>query len=428
MEGAAGEDGRGESIWDRLAATPGRIEDGSTPREACDHYRRWREDLALMKDLGLKAYRFSIAWPRVMPAGTGAVNRAGLDFYSRLVDGLLAAGIAPMATLYHWDLPQALQKRGGWASRPTAEAFGAYARVCARELGGRVKHWCTVNEPQMVAFCGHLAGTHAPGLADRMTALRVTATLNLAHGLALRELREAAPGARVGIVLNLAPVHPASPSEADAAAAGRADGLVNRWFLDPVLRGHYPEDLCSKLGMFAPRPSRSDAALFGAPLDFVGVNYYTRLLVRHAKGGELFDAERAEPPAGAERTATGWEVWPQGLGEVLLRLKREYGDPEVVVTENGAAYDDEPDAAGYVDDDRRVAYLRAHLAEARRAIDDGVRLGGYMAWSLLDNFEWAEGYTRRFGLVRVDYPTQKRTVKASGRWYAGAIRNNGAEI
>jgi len=425
VEGAAKSDGRGVSVWDTFSHTPGKIADQSSGDVACDHYGRWKEDVGLMKELGLKAYRFSVAWPRVIPEGAGRVNEAGLRFYSKLVDALLAAGIEPMVTLYHWDLPQPLQDKGGWTRRTTAEAFAKYAAVVAERLGDRVKLWATLNEPQVVSHCGYLYGVHAPGITDPAQAIPATHLLNVAHGLGVQAVRKAAPRAKVGIVLNLGPAHPATDSEKDAAAARRADGFTNRWFLDPVFRGAYPEDICALLGKLAPRPTASDAKLIATPIDFLGVNYYSRGLTKDAPGKGLMGTERVVAP-GREHTAMGWEVYPQGLREILVRVKREYDSPEIYVTENGSSWDDLPDARGFVNDERRVSYLREHFRQARLAGSDGVRLRGYMVWSLMDNYEWSHGYTKRFGITYVDYRTMKRTVKASGEYYKRVIAANAA--
>jgi beta-glucosidase len=428
IEGGADEGGRGESIWDRFAATPGRITDGSNARVACDHFHRWREDVELLRWLGVDAYRFSIAWPRILPQGRGAVNAAGLDFYDALVDGLLEAGIRPFVTLYHWDLPQALQDRGGWAARETVDAFVEYTAAVVSRLGDRVGHWITHNEPWCVATLGHEQGHHAPGHRDPAEALRAVHHVLLSHGRAVEVLREHAPDARCGIVLNLMPVHPATDSDADRDAARRLDGTFNRWFLDPLFRRNYPEDVIAdrvRRGHLAepvlPCVEAGDLATIATPLDFLGVNYYSRAVVRADAHGE---------PAGVrmvpeeELTEMGWEVYPDGLHELLVRVTRDYRPRAIHVTENGAAFVDAPDDGGRVADPRRIAFLRDHLAAARRSIDDGVPLEGYFVWSLLDNFEWGYGYTKRFGLVRVDYATQRRTPKDSARWYRRVIAAN----
>ena len=427
IEGATRVDGRGESIWDRFAHTPGRVARGETGDVACDHYHRWEADLDLMAALGIETYRFSIAWPRVLPNGDGTVNSAGLTFYRRLAEGLRDRGIEPVATLYHWDLPQALQEQGGWGERATAERFAEYVAVVAEELGDVIEDWITINEPWVVAFQGHAYGTKAPGVRDWPTALRASHHVLLAHGLAAQMV-----GPRVGITLNLAPVEPESDSAADRQAAERWDGHINRWFLDPVLRGEYPRDMvelyerrCGRLEWI----EDGDLSLIAAPTEFLGVNYYAPMRVRaDARRGPL---EVVQAPPGPHTTAMGWEVDPDGLHRLLSRVRADYGDIAIAITENGASYDDPPRAAnGRVDDPQRTAYLKAHLAALRRAVGDGVRVESYFVWSLLDNFEWEWGYDKRFGIVHVDFETQRRTPKDSALWYRDYIsraRNGGLE-
>jgi beta-glucosidase len=430
IEGGFSEGGRGESIWDRLAATPGRIADGSDASVACDHYHRWREDVGLLKWLGVGAYRFSIAWPRIVPDGR-TVNDEGLDFYDALVDALLEAGIRPFVTLYHWDLPQILQDRGGWGARETAEAFVEYTAAVTRRLGDRVPYWATHNEPWCIATLGHEDGEHAPGHRNPAEALRVAHHLLLSHGWAAAVVRENSPDAEVGIVLNLVPVWPASQEEADREAARRFDGFFNRWYLDPLFRGRYPEDAVADRvrrghleGSDLPFLERGDLEAIAAPLDFLGVNYYSRVVVKADEAGEPV----GHPVAPEEElTDMRWEVFPQGLYDLLIRLKREYGPTRMYITENGAAYADGPDAEGRIADVRRIEYLRAHLTMAQRAIDDGVPLRGYFAWSLLDNFEWAHGYSKRFGLYWVDYETQQRIPKDSAFWYRDVVAANAVD-
>lgn len=433
IEGSTGADGRGESIWDRFAATRGKIEDGSDGRTACDHYRRWEDDLGLLRELGVGAYRFSVAWPRVLPLGRGASNAPGLDFYDRLLDALLEAGIQPFPTLYHWDLPQALQDEGGWGARSTAEAFVEYASAVAMRLGDRVRRFVTHNEPWCIATLGHEHGEHAPGLRDPALALRAAHHVLLSHGWAASALRRHAPGAEVGIVLNLVPGVPASPSDADRDAARDFDGFFNRWYLDPLFRGAYPADAVAdrvaKGHLPAPElPFVRDGDLraIAAPLDFLGVNYYSRAILRSDRVPEAENLPRTIPaPAPAALTDMGWEVFPEGLVDLLIRVQRDYAPAKIYVTENGIACGDPPGAPGpVVDDPRRVAFLRGHLAAARRAIDAGVPLAGYFHWSLLDNFEWGHGYTKRFGLYRVDFETQARTPRASARLYRETIAAN----
>ncbi len=415
IEGAWQEDGKGESIWDRFSHTPGKVANGDTGDVACDHYHRWPQDIALMRELGLAAYRYSIAWSRILPTGRGSVNEAGLDFYERLTDGLLAAGIQPWVTLYHWDLPQALQDTGGWANRDTAAAFADYAEIVARRLGDRVAGWITHNEPWVVAFIGNLWGEHAPGLRDLPTALRVTHHLLLGHGLAVPRIRAAVPGAPVGITLNLNAAYPASDSPEDQAAAVRSEGISNRLFLDPLLHGHYPADIMMELGAAAPPVQAGDLDLIRTPLDFLGVNNYFRSVVKDAPESPMLRTEMVKPEG--EYTTMGWEVYPDGLRVLLERIHRDYPFPAYYITENGAAFADTVEADGSIQDSRRQAYLASYIAAAGQARAAGVPLKGYFVWSLLDNFEWGHGYKQRFGIVRVDFATQERTIKASGHWY-----------
>ncbi|MFI5653329.1 GH1 family beta-glucosidase [Streptomyces anulatus] len=422
IEGAVAEDGRSPSIWDTFSHTPGTIDGGDTGDVACDHYHRVPEDIGLIKQLGADAYRFSVAWPRVVPGGDGPVNKAGLDFYDRLVDGLLEAGVTPFATLYHWDLPQALQDRGGWTVRETSEHFAAYASHVVERLGDRVKDWATLNEPLCSAWIGHLEGRMAPGLTDLTAAVRASYHLHLGHGLAVRAIRAASSDARVGIVNNLSPIEPASTGEADLAAARRADGHINRWWLDPILGRGYPQDMVEEYGVELPvRPG--DLETIAAPLDWLGLNYYFRQIVTADPDGTAPHAQQVPAP-GARLTHMDWEVHAEGLEQLLLRLTGEYGVQRIYVTENGSAYEDVVAADGSVHDPERVRYLEEHLAACARAVAKGAPLAGYFAWSLMDNFEWAYGYDKRFGLVHVDYATQRRTVKSSGRRYAELVREH----
>lgn len=424
IEGAWNEDGKGPSIWDTFAHTPGKIRDGSTGDVACDHYHRWREDIALMKELGLKAYRFSVSWPRVIPQGRGPLNPKGLDFYDRLVDGLLEVGIVPFLTLYHWDLPQALQNLGGWVNRDVAYYFADYAAVLARRLGDRVIYWATHNEPWVMSWVAHGWGEHAPGMRNPKAALQAAHHLLLSHGLAVDVIRDqVGPKAQVGIVLDLSPIYPASDDPKDRVASWQADGFRNRWFLDPLFRGSYPTDMWNLFGKLVPKVKPGDMAQISRRLDFLGVNYYTRTIVAHDPR-ERFHV-RYVPAETGERTAMGWEIYPSGLYEILVRLHREYQVPALFVTENGAAFNDELSSDGQIRDEKRIQYLKAHIQQAHRAILDGVPLKGYFVWSLLDNFEWAHGYTKRFGIVYVDYKTLRRIPKESARWYAKVIANNG---
>ncbi|MFJ4849959.1 MULTISPECIES: GH1 family beta-glucosidase [unclassified Streptomyces] len=419
IEGAVAEDGRAPSIWDTFSRTPGKVAGGDTGDTACDHYHRWPEDIGLMRRLGLDAYRFSIAWPRVMPQGGGEVNPAGLAFYDRLVDGLLEAGITPFPTLYHWDLPQAQQDRGGWPERETALRFAEYASVVAERLGDRVTHWATLNEPLCSAWIGHLQGVMAPGLTDLTAAVRASYHLHLGHGLAVQALRAAVPQAQIGIVNNLSPSEPASDRPEDIAAALRADGHTNRWWLDPIHGRGYPEDMLKLYGVELPVHD-GDMETIAAPLDWLGLNYYFREIVADDPTGPVPHTSALRIPD-VRRTAMDWEVHADGLEKLLMRLTEEYGARKIYVTENGSAYEDHVGPDGQVHDPERTAYLEEHLAACGRAVRAGAPLAGYFAWSLLDNFEWAYGYAKRFGLVHVDYETQKRTVKGSGSRYADII-------
>lgn len=428
IEGAVDVDGRGRSIWDTFSHTPGRTFRGDTGDTAADHYARYREDVALMGELGLPAYRFSVAWPRVQPAGSGRVEQCGLDFYSRLVDELLARDVEPWLTLYHWDLPQALQDRGGWAERDTADRFADYAGVVVDALGDRVRHWSTLNEPLCSSLEGYQAGRHAPGLRDPAQAARAVHHLLLAHGRAVPVLRARGVDA-LGITLNLAPVHASGNAPADVETARRVDGQHNRMFLDAILRGAYPEDVVADLAdAGAPLPVQDgDLQAIAAPLDWLGVNYYFRNVVRAADGPTGKPSAWIGPPveevdAPEPRTTMGWGVHPDGLTELLLRLRDEYAGIPLVITENGSAWPDELTPEGRVHDVARTDYLLAHLAAAAEAIAQGADLRGYFVWSFMDNFEWARGYAQRFGIVHVDYATQRRTVKDSGHTYAAVVR------
>jgi beta-glucosidase len=424
IEGAVREDGRGQSIWDVFSHTPGAIVNGDSGDVAVDHYHRYPGDIALMREMGLAGYRFSIAWPRIFPTGSGRPNAAGVDFYRRLIDALHAAGITPYVTLYHWDLPQALQERGGWGNRDTALRFADYAHTVASALGAGVHHWFTINEPWVAGFLGHLTGEHAPGARNLALALRAAHNLLLAHGEGLAALRaEMQPDDEAGIALNLAPCQPAGESNADLEAADRVDGYTNRWFLDALYRGHYPDDMVRVYGDAMPEIAPGDMDIISRPTDVLGVNYYTRSLVAYDPAALPLQARTVVPP-GAPVTAMGWEVYPEGLYQVLTRVHDDYAPGRLLVTENGAAYNDVV-ADGEVDDPDREAFLHEHLLQAHRAIETGVPLGGYFVWSLLDNFEWAWGYGKRFGVIYVDYATQERMMKRSGRWYAGVTHDHG---
>jgi beta-glucosidase len=444
IEGAVHEDGRGVSIWDTFSHTPGRTHNGDTGDKACDHYHRLDEDLELVASLGAGSYRFSLAWPRIQPDGSGPANRAGLDFYRRLVDGLRARGIAPTATLYHWDLPQALEDAGGWRSRDTAERFAEYAALVAQALGDSVERWITLNEPWCSAWHGYGNGLHAPGRVDTGAAVAATHHLLLAHGRAVVALRAASP-APVGITLNLVPVRAASDHPADLAAARRLDGNANRLFMDPIFAGRYPQDMVEHYAAATPGFAvvrDADLEEIAVGLDFLGINYYAPAVV--ADPSTVDQAWRAglvaplhEPEAATEelgvvrlvhadsrRTAMGWEIGAGGLTELLLQVARDYPVPPLYITENGAAFIDYVDPDGQVLDDERISYLDEHLGAVARAIEDGVDVRGYFCWSLLDNFEWAHGYGKRFGLVWVDYPTGRRVPKKSFSWYRDVVSAN----
>ena len=418
IEGAANEDGRGESVWDRFSATPGKVRNGDSGAVACDFYHRYHDDIALMRELGIDAFRFSIAWPRVLPEGRGRVNQAGLDFYDRLVDELLGNGIAPFVTLFHWDTPQAIEDAGGWPARATVDAFSEYVEAVSGRLGDRVGHWITHNEPWVVAWVGHGWGHHAPGRESDSDALATAHHLLLSHGRAVEILRRNSPNSQVGITLNLDNPYAASSSPEDVAATRWVDGLHNRWFLDPLYRGHYPEDMAEAWAEIMPEVREGDLETISAPIDFLGVNNYTSPLVAADDSGGRSQIVRRND---IDRTDMGWEVVPDGLQDLLLRLHREYEPPAIYITENGAAYSDVRGHDGSVRDPERQSYLEKYLAGAARATSQGVPLRGYFAWSLLDNFEWAWGYWKRFGLIYIDYATLERVPKGSFYWYRDFI-------
>ncbi|HEY8321639.1 MAG TPA: GH1 family beta-glucosidase [Candidatus Baltobacteraceae bacterium] len=421
IEGSADIDGRGPSIWDRFCRTPGNVAGGGTGDVACDHYRRYRDDVAMMAGLGLDAYRFSISWSRVIPDGTGAVNRPGLDFYRRLVAELRDAGIRPFATLYHWDLPDALQSRwGGWIGRDTAKAFAEYADVVSRALGDEVAAWTTHNEPWVSSWLGYGWGSHPPGYRDLDLGMQASHHLLLAHGLAIPALRSNAPRAEVGITLNFSPIVPASTDARDIEAARSADVNINRSFIGPLFGIGYDELAIGPVSHALLRSAEDDMRVIQEPIDFLGANYYTRFLLRDASHPVNPFGEYVEVP-GAERTAMGWEVYPDGLLDTLRAVNAVRSDIKIYVTENGAAYPDVVSDDGKVHDPDRTAYLEAHLAQVARAIGEGIPVAGYFVWSLLDNFEWTEGYRPRFGIVYVDFETQRRIVKDSAEWYARTI-------
>lgn len=420
IEGAAKEDGRGESIWDRFCHTPGNIKNGDTGDVACDHYHRFPEDIKLMKQLGIAAYRFSTAWPRILPTGKNEINWLGLDFYDRLVDALLELDIEPYLTLYHWDLPQTLQDRGGWGNRDTCGYFADYAAIMARRLGDRVKKWMTINEPWVVAFLGNKTGEMAPGFQDEELTLQVSHNLLIGHGLAMQAIRADRPDVKAGIVLSLSSYEPLTDSEQDkrlADDAWRTDGSM---FLDPLFRGHYDPKFFQRFGHKAPRIQPGDMALITQRMDFVGVNHYFRIV--------MHKDDWVPHVPGAKETDMGWEINPDAFYRLLMKIHKDYDLPPIYITENGAAFKDTVSADGEVHDPDRVEFLQNYIAAVRRAMDDGVDVRGYFVWSLLDNFEWHHGYSKRFGITYVDYETQKRIVKDSARWYADVIKNNGFEI
>jgi beta-glucosidase len=442
IEGAASEDGRGPSIWDTFSHTPGKTLNGDTGDVAVDHYHRWPQDLDLLSELGVGAYRFSVAWPRIQPTGSGAAVQAGLDFYSRLVDGLLERGIAPVATMYHWDLPQTLEDAGGWTARDTALRFGDYAEHLVGALGDRVSQWTTLNEPWCAAYLGYASGVHAPGRQEPAAALAAVHHLNLAHGLAGAVVRELAPASKLSVTLNLHVIRPASDSAGDVDAVRQLDAVGNRAFTGPMLDGAYPQDLLDDTAAVTDWSfvQDGDLALIHVPLDNLGINYYSTSRAQRWDGvSERSQADghgdaSASPWVGCDdidflpqpgpHTAMGWNIEPAGLTELLLRMSSAYPGLPLMVTENGAAFDDEVSPDGAVHDADRVSYLAGHIDAVGAAIDQGADVRAYFVWSLLDNFEWAYGYDRRFGIIRVDYDTQERTLKDSARWYQQLVATN----
>jgi beta-glucosidase len=432
VEGAYNEDGKGESVWDRFVLARGKIKNGDTGNVACDSYHRYKEDIALLKALNLKSYRFSIGWTRIQPTGAGAPNAKGLDYYSRLTDALLEAGIRPMPTLYHWDLPQDLEDRGGWPVRDTAERFADYAAIVGRSLGDRIETWSLFNESKAFTQLGYWMGEFAPGRKDPLAFLKATHTVNLAHGMGFRALKAANSRVKVGSVYDVSPQLAATDTDADRAAAVAMDKLSNLWFVVPVLTGRYPDGVL---------PADQQAALLGwrsgdetamrADLDFVGLNYYslTRVAAAAPGAGGMalpgFNVKADWAVGPDEKTDFGWDIYPQGFYDILKRMQEVTGHRPIEITENGAAYNTAPDATGQIHDPKRIEYLRLHLNALSRAIADGVPVRAYHCWSLMDNFEWASGYTQRFGLTYVDFENgQKRTIKDSGHWYAGVARAN----
>jgi beta-glucosidase len=425
IEGAWNEDGKGESIWDRFVHRPGTIENGDTGDIACDHYHHMPGDVALMQAIGLQAYRFSISWPRVIPEGRGAVNPKGLDFYDRLVDALLAAGIRPNATLNHWDLPQALEDAGGWPNRDTAGWFGDYAKVVMDRLGDRVALWATHNEPSVVAFAGYTAGIFAPGRSDPALGFQAVHTLLLGHARAVQVFRAGGYPGQIGIACDIHHLIPASSSEEDISITRRNIQTSQYIWLEPIFKGRYPSELLEQLGPIAPPVQPGDMEAIHQPIDFIGINHYFTSRFRHKAGEGAMQSESefvSQPMWG--KTEVGWGVNPSGLTAVLCRIRDDFGNPPVYITENGCAALDEPDSTGFVTDRERLAYLRRHFIAAHEAIKAGCNLKGYFVWSFLDNFEWTSGFRPRFGLVRVDYSTQKRIPKLSAQWYSQVIKTN----
>ncbi len=430
IEGAWQEDDKQESIWDRFVHTRGRIRSGDTGDVACDSYHRWPEDVALLRAMNLDSYRFSIAWPRILPNGSGSANAKGLDYYGRLIDELLAAGIRPFPTLYHWDLPQALEERGGWPHRDTAGRFADYADVCMRAFGDRVDHWMIFNEPTIFTVMGYLVGIHAPGRRDLEAFLQASHTVNLAQGDAFRAMRASRSDAVIGTAFSMAPCEPAGDDEADAAAAERWHRFINTWYLETALRGRYPEAFVGGAPLARMGVRDGDMERVRAPLDFVGINLYTRTLVAHRPDDPWgLEAQAVGPMGGSDgpRTDFGWEVWPDALHDMILRVTRDYDRPVIEITENGCSYRDAPDERGAVNDTRRIDFYRGYLAAVARANEAGADVRGYHAWTLLDNFEWSEGYAQRFGLTWVDFTTCDRSLKESGRWYGRTAAENGFE-
>jgi len=426
VEGAWDEDGKGESIWDRFSHTEGRIITGDTGDRTCDQYHRYKDDVALMKELGLRGYRFSISWPRIFPDGKGKVNQKGLDYYSRLIDELLAAGITPFPTLYHWDLPQALQDEGGWANRDIVPHFAEYARTCVDALGDRVKSWMVFNEPAVFTHMAYFSGVMAPGIRDPRLAMQSSHVVNLAQGEAMRAMRATGKIDAVGSAYSMTATYPASASAEDSAAADRLHGFANDWFLRPVMKGEYPRcyiEMDRMLERMDVRPG--DMESMKEPLDFIGINLYNRDIVADAPGDRNLGVTRLPLPG--PKTQFPSEVHPAAIYRMIMRVSDEYGRPPLYVTENGCSYDDGPGADGRVHDQRRVDYLQGYIGQVGRALAEGADLRGYYLWSLIDNFEWAFGFSQRFGIIYCDFDTLKRTVKDSGYWYRDLIKTGQIE-
>lgn len=424
IEGAYNQDGRGLSIWDTFSHTKGNVLNGDTGDEACDHYNKLEEDIELMKEIGLETYRFSIAWPRIFPKGTGKVNQKGLDFYKSLVDALLEAGIEPAITLYHWDLPQTLQDNGGWENEVTVNAFVDYAEVIFEAFGDRVSTWITHNEPFVVAFHGNSTGDHAPGIKNHLIALKVAHNLLVSHGLVVKKFREMKITGDIGITLNLSYAYPISESKEDSLAAEIFTAYYNGWFLDPIFKGHYPKNL---LDIYKEKYDDLDFLyenldVISEEIDFLGINYYSRGLVKFDSTSEFFNIKTIKPDS-SNYTAMNWEIYPEGLYDLLINISKEYTDLPLYITENGAAFNDKVEN-GTVNDKKRIEFLKGHFRSAHEAIQSGVNLQRYYVWSLMDNFEWAYGYSKRFGIIYVDYSTKERILKDSAHWYKEVIRTN----
>jgi beta-glucosidase len=427
VEGGVNQGGRGETVWDRFCRTPGKIKNGDTGDVACDHYNRYKEDVAIMKEIGLQAYRFSMAWSRIFPDGKGKINQQGVDFYRSLVDELLENGITPYITLFHWDTPQALQDKGGWANRDTALYFRDYAAAAVQALGDRVKNWMALNEPGVYVICGNLMGIHAPGLSDLSTGLHAAHHLLFGHGLALRAMRDVKSGLSLGIALDTTINEPATDKPEDAEAAKRCEATCQRWYIDPIFKGDYPELGKELYKGLLPEIRENDMEIIHTPMDWLGLNYYKRTVVVHDGDNDMPWKARPVTPEGAPVTDFGWEIHADSFYRWLKIIQQEYDPPAIYITENGASFGDGPDEDGLVNDQRRIDYLNGHIGAVHSAIQDGVRLRGYFQWSIMDNFEWSEGYSQRFGIVYVDYKTQKRIIKESGRWYSRVIQANGLE-
>ncbi len=424
IEGGYKEDGKGESIWDRFTHNPGNILNNDTGDTACDHYHLYKEDIKLMKEIGISSYNFSISWPRIYPDGDGKVNQKGIDFYRRLAELLIENGIKPVAKLYHWDLPQKLQDVGGWANRNIADAFEQYARTVFQALGDIIPVWMTFNEPFVSSFIGYWYGGHPPGIKEPSTALAAAHNTLLSHGKAVKAFREMGIKGEIGIALNLNPVYPATEAEIDIAAAKRYADFNNGWFLDPILKGEYPAGLVEWLSgkLALPEIKSGDMEIISEPIDFLGVNNYSSNSVLHDPQNGLLELAFAN--TGKPRTGSGWEIYPEGLYDLLMYLHKEYNGIKLIIDENGAAFNDVVEENGEINDTDRLGYLKEHIIQVHRALEHGANIKGYYLWSLLDNFEWNLGYTKRFGIVYVDYATQKRTIKKSGLWYRDTIKRN----